>query len=85
MTESRDYLEMTYKSINCFADDGKLDVNELDEIFNIAKRVLVPTNKELEGRGLMILFSRGLSDLVLTTIYCPLCDKDVQNHKKTEK
>ena len=38
MTESRDYLEMTYKSINCFADDGKLDVSELDEIFNIAKR-----------------------------------------------
>ncbi len=36
MTESRDYLEMTFHSINCFADDGKLDVNELNQILAIA-------------------------------------------------
>lgn len=38
MSESRDYLEMTYHSINCFANDGKLDVDELAQIFAIAKR-----------------------------------------------
>lgn len=36
--ESRDYLEMTFKSINCFADDGKMDAVELGKIFDIARR-----------------------------------------------
>lgn len=36
--ESRDYLEMTFRSINCFSDDGKLDVNELDSLVEIAMR-----------------------------------------------
>jgi hypothetical protein len=36
MSENRDYLEMTFHSINCFADDGKLDVNELNQILAIA-------------------------------------------------
>jgi hypothetical protein len=35
-SESRDYLEMTFHSINCFANDGKLDIGELDQIINIA-------------------------------------------------
>ncbi|TQV75015.1 hypothetical protein FLL45_08725 [Aliikangiella marina] len=34
--ENRDYLELTYRSINCFADDGKLDVNELESLVEIA-------------------------------------------------
>ena len=38
MTESRDYLELTFKSINCFADDGKLDESELDSLLDIALR-----------------------------------------------
>ncbi len=38
MNESRDYLEMTFHSINCFADDGRLDVDELGRIFAIAQR-----------------------------------------------
>ncbi len=38
MSENRDYLEMTFQSINCFADDGKLDAAELQKIFEIAKR-----------------------------------------------
>lgn len=38
MTEGRDYLELTYKSINCFADDGKLDINELEGLLSIALR-----------------------------------------------
>lgn len=36
MSESRDYLEMTFHSINCFANDGTLDVKELKQILNIA-------------------------------------------------
>ncbi len=36
MKESRDYLEMTFHSINCFADDGTLDAKELDQIISIA-------------------------------------------------
>ena len=38
MKENRDYLEMSFQSINCFADDGKLDAEELMKIFAIAKR-----------------------------------------------
>ena len=36
MKESRDYLEMTFHSMNCFANDGKLDVHELTQIISIA-------------------------------------------------
>jgi hypothetical protein len=36
MSETRDYLEMTFHSINCFSDDGKLDINELNTIVDIA-------------------------------------------------
>ena len=54
-------------------------------MYKIARKVVVPTHKDLEGRGLMIWFSRGLYDLTLTSVYCPLCDRDVQNHKKTER
>jgi len=31
MSKNRDYLEMSFQSINCFVNDGKLDLNELDE------------------------------------------------------
>jgi hypothetical protein len=34
--ESRDYLEMTYHSIQCFSNDGVLLVPELDELVAIA-------------------------------------------------
>lgn len=36
--ESRDYLEMSFKSINCFSNDGKLDAQELGKILAIAER-----------------------------------------------
>tara|TARA_R110001592_G_scaffold103298_2_gene291157 strand:- start:22026 stop:22265 length:240 start_codon:yes stop_codon:yes gene_type:complete len=36
MSEKRDYLEMTFHSINCFANDGTLDVKELKQIVAIA-------------------------------------------------
>jgi len=38
MTESRDYLELTFRSINCFANDGKLDAKELRNLFAIAQK-----------------------------------------------
>ncbi|MES9903807.1 MAG: hypothetical protein ABW168_14170 [Sedimenticola sp.] len=38
MGENRDYLEMSFHSINCFANDGKLDINELNQILDIAMR-----------------------------------------------
>lgn len=38
MTESRDYLELSFRSIECFADDGKLDANELHKLLDIALR-----------------------------------------------
>ncbi|UTA48057.1 hypothetical protein L1F30_00615 [Simiduia sp. 21SJ11W-1] len=38
MSEPRDYLEITYKSINCFANDGKLDAGELGKLLAIAER-----------------------------------------------
>lgn len=46
-TESRDYLEMTFKSINCFANDGKLDSVELGKIFDIARRDGVVDENEI--------------------------------------
>lgn len=45
--ESRDYLEMSFQSINCFADDGKLDANELGKIFDIALRDGVVDDNEI--------------------------------------
>lgn len=38
MKESRDYLEMAFRSIACFSDDGKLSVDELEKILNIAQQ-----------------------------------------------
>ncbi len=38
MSESRDYLELSFRSIQCFADDGKLDAKELEELVRIAER-----------------------------------------------
>ncbi len=38
MSESRDYLEMSFHSIQCFSDDGRLDAEELGRIVAIAER-----------------------------------------------
>ncbi len=38
MPEARDYLEMSYHSIQCFTNDGKLDADELGKIVAIAER-----------------------------------------------
>ena len=36
--ESRDYLELSFESIRCFADDGRLDAGELRKLVAIAHR-----------------------------------------------
>jgi DnaJ-domain-containing protein 1 len=38
MSESRDYLEMAYRSIECFSNDGVLKPDELKSIVAIALR-----------------------------------------------
>jgi len=43
---SNDYLELTFKSIQCFTNDGKLLVDELDDLLDIALRDGVVDNDE---------------------------------------
>lgn len=38
MSESRDYLEMSFRSIQCFSSDGRLDADEFGKIVDIALR-----------------------------------------------
>ena len=38
MSEARDYLEMSFRSIQCFSNDGKLDAQELGKILEIAEK-----------------------------------------------
>lgn len=38
MTEARDYLELSFRSIQCFTNDGKLDANELGKLIELAER-----------------------------------------------
>ena len=54
--ENRDYLDMSFRSIACFADDGKLMPNELDELLEIALRD--GEVDENEKRVLRNIFSR---------------------------
>jgi hypothetical protein len=52
MNENRDYLEMAFQSIRYFADDGRLDVAELDRIVAIAERdgVIDDNERRVLGR-----------------------------------
>lgn len=47
MKESQDYLEMSFRSIECFSNDGKLDAKELGEILAIAQRDAKIDNNEI--------------------------------------
>lgn len=47
MKEPRDYLEMSFRSIECFTNDGKLDVEELGKILDIAERDGVIDHNEI--------------------------------------
>ncbi len=53
---SNDYLELTYQSIQCFANDGKLLVDELEELLTIALRDGVVDDDE--KRVLTNIFSK---------------------------
>ncbi|PWF48468.1 hypothetical protein [Massilia glaciei] len=52
--ESRDYLEMSYHSIQCFTNDGKLLVDELDELVAIALKDGVVDENEKRVLGTII-------------------------------
>jgi len=38
MSKPLDYIEMSFRSIECFSKDGKLDAKELREILAIAEK-----------------------------------------------
>ncbi|TBU94495.1 hypothetical protein [Phytopseudomonas dryadis] len=44
---SRDHLEMAFRSIQCFADDGRLDVHELASLLELAERDGVIDDNEI--------------------------------------
>ena len=52
---------------------------------SITKKVMTPSDKVLEGRGIAVRFSRGLFDLTIVSVYCPSGDRDPGNRKRTEK
>lgn len=52
--ENRDYLELTFRTINCFTDDGKLDAQELESLIRIAKRDGVVDENEKRVLGNLI-------------------------------
>ena len=56
MAESRDYLEMSFRSIQCFSNDGKLDATELGRILAIAEKDGVIDSNEI--RVLQTIISR---------------------------
>lgn len=56
MAESRDYLEMSFRSIQCFSNDGKLDATELGRILAIAEKDGVIDSNEM--RVLQNIISR---------------------------
>lgn len=47
MSEPRDYLELSFRSIHCFANDGRLDVHELGALLAIAERDGVIDDNEI--------------------------------------
>ena len=47
MTKSKDYIEMAFRSIDCFKNGGKLDAKELDSIIKIAERDGVIDHNEI--------------------------------------
>jgi len=54
MSEVTDYLEMSFRSINCFANDGTLDVHELNTIVALALKDGVVDDNEKRVLGSII-------------------------------
>lgn len=71
--ENRDYLEMSFRSIQCFTDDGKLMPEELQSIADIAlrdgvvdaneKRVLASIISKLNGAELTLPMQAKVAEL----------------------
>lgn len=61
---SNDYLELTYQSIQCFANDGKLLVDELDQLLTIALKdgVVDDDEKRVLGNIFKRLNAEELTD-----------------------
>ncbi|TVO51628.1 hypothetical protein [Denitromonas halophila] len=54
MQENRDYLELAFRSIECFSNDGKLDVGELQKLVDIVLRDgLVDDNEKRVLRSIL--------------------------------
>jgi len=62
--EPRDYLEMSYRSIQCFANDGTLRVPELNELVAIAMRDGVVDENE---KRVLVAIIKRLNPSELTT------------------
>ena len=69
---SNDYLELSYKSIQCFSNDGKLLVDELDQLMTIALRDGVVD--EDEKRILKNIFNRLNSDELTTEMQAKISE-----------
>ncbi|VAW58132.1 hypothetical protein MNBD_GAMMA11-721 [hydrothermal vent metagenome] len=54
--ENRDYLDLTFRTIECFKHDGTLQVNELEELVQLALKDGVLDDNE--KRILKNIFSR---------------------------
>ncbi|MCZ4306047.1 hypothetical protein O4G98_15035 [Zoogloeaceae bacterium G21618-S1] len=52
--ENRDYLELAFRSIECFSNDGKLDVRELQKLVDVVLRDgLVDDNEKRVLRSIL--------------------------------
>lgn len=69
---NNDYLELSYQSIQCFANDGKLLVDELEELLNIALMDGVVDNDE--QRVLKNIFARLNSEELTSEIQGKIAD-----------
>ena len=76
MHESRDYLEMTFRSIECFSNDGKLDAKELGEILKIAERDGSIDNNEIRVlKNIISKIKPDEIDLQMTRMLKKVSDK----------
>jgi len=78
-SENRDYLELTYRSITCFTDDGKLDVNELENLVEIAMRdgVVDDNEKRVLRNIIERLGERDLTPEMMDKIHQLRADLDI--------
>lgn len=76
MSEPRDYLEMTFRSIQCFSNDGRLDAQELKALLEIAERDGVIDDNEVR------VLKKIIAQVRPEEIDQPLRDKIAKIEKK---